>query len=70
MPVLSTSVALSSSQEDSPPAPESASIARLAGKATYLGCSNGESTMAVAPTTMLREPRYVLISGIHIVQMS
>ena len=56
-PALSTWVALSSSQEEATPSPPSASIARLGGYATYLGCSRGELAMAAATTTMMREPR-------------
>ena len=57
-PVLSTWVALSSSQEDPPtPPPESASITKLVGLATYPLYSRGDGPMAAAPTTMLREAR-------------
>ena len=59
--MLSTWVALSSSQEDTTPAPQSVSITRLAGFATSLLYSGRDFGMAALTTTMIKEQRYLVI---------
>ena len=63
MPVLSTWVVLSSSQEEGTPAPELLSTTRLAGWRIFLLYRPAERTMAAPTSTMMREARYVVINS-------
>ena len=62
MPVLSTWVVLSSSQEDSTPSPQLVSTTRLAGKRIFLLYRPADITMAAPTSTMMREARYVVLT--------
>ena len=66
MPVLSTWVVLSSSQEDTIPAQQLVSTTRLAGKRIFLLYRPAEGTMAAPTSTMMREARYVVLTLITI----
>ena len=62
MPVLSTWVVLSSSQEETSPAQELVSTTRLAGKRIFLLYRPVDGAMAAPTSTMMREARYVVLT--------
>ena len=62
MPVLSTWVVLSSSQEDPTAAPQLVSTTRLAGKRIFLLYRPADGAMAAPTSTMMREARYVVLT--------
>ena len=66
MPVLSTWVVLSSSQEDTTPSQQLVSTTRLAGKRIFLLYRPAEIAMAAPTSTMMREARYVVLTLITI----
>ena len=62
MPVLSTWVGLSSSQEDATPPPQLVSTTRLAGKRIFHLYRPADMAMAAPTSSMLREARYVVLT--------
>ena len=59
--MLSTLVVLLSSQEENILSPECLSITRLAMSKISRIYNRGDMAMAAATTTMMKEPRYILI---------
>ena len=66
MPVLSTWVVLSSSQEDSTSPQQLVSTTRLAGKRIFLLYRPAEIAMVAPTSTMMQEARYVVLTLITI----
>ena len=66
MPVLSTWVVLSSSQEEATPSQQLVSTTRLAGKRIFLLYRPAEVTMVAPTSTMMQEARYVVLTLITI----
>ena len=62
MPVLSTWVLLSSSQEDTRPTPQFVSTTRLAGKRIFPHYSTLDGAMAAPTSTIMREARWVVLT--------
>ena len=62
MPVLSTWVVPSSSQEEVAPAEQLVSTTNLAGKRIYLIYRSEDMAMAAPTSTMMREARYVVLT--------